>query len=85
MKDKLLIKVVVPVVELSFDIYLPINKKIGTIKRYLFDVVIEETEGYYKNSFDNLKMIDQETGKEYSNNSLLYESGIKNGSTIVLI
>ncbi len=85
MKDKLLIKVVVPIADLSYDTYLPINKKIGTIKKYLLNAIIEETEGYYNNSFDKVKLLDQETGKEYENDTFLYQSGIQNGSTIVLI
>ena len=85
MKNKLLIKVVVPSAELNFDVYVPINKKIGTIKKYLLDAIMERTNGNYSVTFDNTKVINQDTGLEYENNKFVYESDLKNGSTIVFI
>ncbi len=85
MKDKLLVNIVVPAVELNFDTYLPINKKMGTLKKILLNIIIDETDGYYKTSFEKAKLLDQITGQEFENNTYLYQSGIQNGSTIIFL
>ena len=83
MKDKILVKIVVPEVEFTFDVYLPINKKIGTIKKKLLDAFLDETDGQFNK--ETVKMLDQESGIEYANNSYLFETNIKNGSTIIFV
>ena len=85
MKNKIMVNIIVPVAELNFDIYLPVNKKVGTLKKYLLQTIIDETDGCYKGTLEHLKVIDQESGEEYSNDVYLNDSGIKNGSTIILI
>ena len=85
MKDKILVKVVVPEVEFTFDVYLPINKKIGTIKKKLLDAFIDETDGQFAKKAEKVKILDQVSGVEYENNSYLFETNIKNGSTIVFV
>lgn len=83
--SKLLITLSIPVIEMSFDVYVPINKKIGTIKKYLLKNLKEITEGELDISLERMRMIDKETGKEYDNNHYLKDSGIKNGSWIVVM
>ena len=82
---KILVTLNIPTIDMCFDVYLPINKKIGTLKKYLLDTIKELTEGNFNVELDHLKMIDQETGREYENNICLNDSGIKNGSQIIII
>jgi len=81
---KLLVTLNIPTIDSHFDVYLPINKKIGTIKKYLITTIKELTDGNFNIDLDKIKMIDQETGKEYENNTYLIDSGIKNGSQIII-
>lgn len=83
--SKLLITLSIPVIEMNFDVYLPINKKIGTLKKYLSNTITELTDGEFNFSFDKMKLIDKESGIEYTNDLYLKDSGIKNGSWIILI
>lgn len=83
--SKLLVTLSIPVIEMSFDVYLPINKKIGTLKKYLLNTIRELTEDNFNVELDKLKLIDQITGKEYENNVYLNDSEIKNGSKIIII
>ena len=41
MNNKILITINVPLLSKSYDIFIPINKKIGTIKKYCIDVINE--------------------------------------------
>ena len=46
--NKYLITVIVPIVEFEYDIYIPNNKKIGTIKT----LILESLSELSKNSFN---------------------------------
>ena len=82
---KILVTLNIPTITTYFDAYLPINKKIGTLKKYLLKAIKELTDTNFDIELSALKMIDQETGKEYENDVYLYDSGIKNGSHIIII
>lgn len=82
---KILVTLNVPSIEMCFDVYLPINKKIGTIKKYLINTIMEMSDGEFNVNIEKMKFIDQDTGKEYENQVYLKESGIKNGTQIMII
>ena len=84
MKNKYLITILIPDIEYEFDVYIPINKKVGTIKKYLYSSINELTNGTFKIK-DNVIFIDRDNGITYDNDKLIKDSGIKNGTKIVLI
>lgn len=85
MKNKLLISVMVPKLGANFDLYIPNNKLIGTIKeKILNDIINPEFNNYYSD-IKKVLFIDRETGEEYSNSLLVKNSNIKNGSRIVIL
>lgn len=86
MMNKYLIEVFVPEIQKSFDIYVPCNKKIGTIKKVILNSIRELSEGYYNKTINDVIFVDKDTSFEYTNNdSLVKESGIVNGTRIVII
>ena len=84
MKNKYLITILIPDIEYEFDVYIPSNKKVGTIKKYLYSSINELTNGTFKIK-DNVIFIDRDNGITYGNDKLIKDSGIKNGTKIVLI
>lgn len=84
MKNKYLITILIPDIEYEFDVYIPSNKKVGTIKKYLYSSINELTNGTFKIK-DNVLFIDRDNGITYDNDNLIKDSGIKNGTKIVLI
>lgn len=84
MKNKYLITILIPDIEYEFDVYIPSNKKVGTIKKYLYSSINELTNGTFKIK-DNVLFIDRDNGITYDNDKLIKDSGIKNGTKIVLI
>ncbi len=85
MLNKYLINVIVPIIELDFDVYIPNNKKVGTIKTHILSAIREESNNSFNKNINDIRIIDRDSGKEFDNNVLVKDSGIKNGSKIVII
>lgn len=84
MKNKVLVELIVPTIEASFDIYLPINKRIGNIITLLNKTVTEFSEGCYEGS-NTTSLYNRETSQKYDVNTLLYYTDIRNGTTLILL
>lgn len=83
--NKYLITVIVPVIELEYDLYIPNNKKIGTIKTLILQSLSELSNGSFNKKIEEVRMIDKDTGREYKNDMYVKDSNIKNGSKLVII
>ena len=84
MNNKILVLVYVPSFEASFEFYIPINKKIGTIKNSLKDFIEKEYGCSIKES-GVVSIIDKETGLILNEDIFVYDSIIRNGTKILLI
>ena len=84
MDNKVLIELYIPLIEKSYDLYIPINKKIGTVKKLIEEGLIELTDNAYKKSED-ANLFSKETGKIYNVNDTVRDTDLKNGSKIILI
>ena len=47
MKNKILIELEIPLIEKKYDLFIPINKKVGTIKRLIEQALMELTDNAY--------------------------------------
>lgn len=83
--NKYLITVIVPTIDYTFDIEVPNNRKIGTIKKILLSELTELSNGSYNLDFNDMRIVDRDSGTEYSNDMYIRDSKIINGSKIVLI
>lgn len=83
--NKFLITVIVPTIQMEYNIYIPNNKKIGTIKKYILESLYELSNNSFKGNLENTLFIDRDTGKIYENNILVKDSGIKNGVKIIVV
>ncbi len=83
--NKYLITVIVPVIELEYDLYIPNNKKIGTIKTLILQSLSELSNGSFNKKIEEVRMIDKVTGREYENDMYVKDSDIRNGSKLVII
>ncbi len=81
--NRLLISVEVPSIEKKFDLFIPINKKMGTIKKYVIKSIQELSDGLLQDKM--YFFFDIDTGTKYDNDVYVKDSGIKNGSRIILI
>ena len=78
MKNKVLVEVIVPEIEAVYDIYLPINKRIGNIIMLLNKTVSELTNGY-------TALYNKDTSVKYNPSSLVYDTDIRNGTSLILL
>ena len=84
MNNKILIELEIPLVEKKYDMFIPINKKVGTIKSLIENSLTELTDGaYYPRTDTNL--YSKETGDVYDVNKTVRDTDLKNGSRIILI
>ena len=84
MKNKILVELIVPEIDKKYDIYIPINKRVGNIIGLLNRAVKELSDGIY-NGTERTSIYDRVTGEKYSINSLVRDTNIRNGSILILI
>ena len=83
-KNKILIELYIPLIEKNYDLYIPINKKIGTLKKLIEEGLIDLTDHDYIIKEES-NFYSKETGEVYDVNKAVRETDLKNGSRIVLI
>lgn len=81
--NKLLISIEVPSIEQNYDLFIPINKKMGTIKKYVIKSIHELSGGILLEK--QYSFFDIDTGIKYQNNVYVRDSGIKNGARIIIV
>lgn len=81
MNNKVLVELILPELDRKFDVYLPINKKIGNIIILLNKAIHEIDNNHIKS---NNALYNRETGERYKIDTLLYATNIRNGTVLVL-
>lgn len=85
MNNKFLITVITPTLEMEFDVYIPNNKKTGIIKKNIIKSIIELSNTNFSGNERTCLFFDRDSGEKYDNNIYVKDSGIKNGSKIIVI
>ena len=80
--NKILIELYLPISEKKYDIFIPINKRVGTIKQ-LIEKSLSES-GDYKIT-DSSNLYSKDTGNIYDVQMLVKDTDLKNASKVVLI
>lgn len=83
-KNKILVELSIPIIEKNYDLYIPINKKVGTVKKLIEEGLLELTDNDYMIKKDS-NFYSKETGEIYDVNKTIRETDLKNGSRIILI
>ena len=82
--NKILIELEIPLIEKKYDLFIPINKKVGTIKKLIEEALIELTDKAYKIK-EETNLYRKETGAIYDVNQTVRDTDLKNGSRIILL
>lgn len=83
MKNKILVELIVPEIEEKYNVYLPINRKVGNVIVLLSKAVSELTNGVYAVS-TKTNLYDTSTGLAYDMDNIVLNTNIRNGSKVVL-
>lgn len=78
MNNKILVTVFVPLLDENYDLFIPVNKKVGTIKKVIIDSIKNLADKNYLLMLkSNCEVIDD--------NIYVKNSEIKNGSKLILL
>lgn len=84
MNNKILIELIVPVLEERYDVFIPVNRKIGNVTELCSKVVSDLSGGYFIIS-DEIKLYSGVDGSMYDINELVRKTDIRNGSRLILM
>ena len=83
--NKFLITIIVPNIEYECDLFIPNNKKVGTIKSSILESLKTLTNGVFNKTINDVKFIDKDLKEEYDNDKLIKDTKIKNGTKLIFM
>lgn len=83
-KNKILIELEIPLIEKKYDLFIPINKKVGTIKGLIENALKELIDNEYEIREDT-NLYSKDTGEIYDVNKTVRDTDLQNGSRIILL
>ena len=84
MNDKVNILLVVPEIGENYNLFLPINKKIGVIVQLLNKAINELTNGSFP-IIDSCRLYNADTMQKYDMDVILYNTDIRNSTRLILL
>lgn len=84
MEYKVLIKLLVPEIEDTYEAYIPINKTVAEVSQLLNQLVNNRSDGVYPIK-ESIHLYDRYTGTPYNMGMLVRDTNIRNGSELVFI
>lgn len=84
MRNKILIELNIPAVEKKYDIFVPVDSRLGDVLNLMNAVINELSEGKFIAARDSI-LCDAVTGDIFNINMLVGEIGLINGSQLMLI
>ena len=84
MKNKVLVRLIVPELDNSFDVFIPVNEIVWKIKKLLVKSVAD-LSGINLDINRKYTLINMSTGKIYTNNEIIINTEIRNVTELVLI
>ena len=83
--NKFLITIIVPEIEYECDLFIPNNKKVGTIKTSILESLKILTNNIYVKTINDVKFINKDTKEEYDNNKMIKDTNIKNDTKLIIL
>lgn len=84
MKNKVLIKLIVPELDDTFDLFVPVNEVIWKVKKLIVKSISDLT-GIELNQQAEHILLNKDTCKLYSNNEIIINTDIRNSTELILI
>ena len=84
MNTKVLVEVYVPDLDIKYNVFIPVSRKVSNVVIDLIKGISELTDGAYPIQ-NNHALMNSDTCEIYNNNLNIKEAGIKNGTKLLLI
>ena len=84
MKNKVLVEIIIPTIETKFDMYLPINKRVGNIITLLNKTIQEISDDCFIGN-NQTSLYNRDTNYKYHPNEIIYNTDIRNGTSLILL
>ena len=84
MQNKILIMLIVPEIDEQYNIFIPINRRIGSIINLLNSAINELTDGRFVIKEDRY-LYNRNNAYNYHINDIVRETDIRNGTQLVFI
>ncbi len=84
MNNKILVQILIPEIDEVYDLFIPINIRIGMVIKLLNESLVEVSNGLYVTK-RNRKLYNVDDANPYPFNKLVRETNIRNGSKIVFM
>lgn len=84
MDNKILVKLIIPEINDTFDVFLPVNEVVWKIKKMLIKC-IEDIANIYMDDKKEYQLIKKDNSKIYKNNELIINTDIRNATEIILV
>lgn len=84
MENKVLIKLIVPELDTTFDVFVPVNELIWKITKMLAKSVSDLSDTNFNNN-KNYVLINKINTKIYNSNEIVINTDIRNGTELILI
>ncbi len=82
--NKIFIKLYVPIIEESYDVWIPVNRKVYDVIYLLIKAVNEMSRGNYR-PLELPFLYDKLTTEKYNLELMIKDTEIRNGSELILI
>ena len=83
MNNKVLVKLIVPRLDVSYDIFIPVNETIFKIKKLLVKSLKDIS--FDDNNQKKYVLINKTNSRVYKNNEIVINTDIRNASELILI
>lgn len=84
MNNKILIKLIIPEFDLSYDLFIPVNEVVWKLKRLIMKS-IQDLSGVSINNIDEALFINKDNSRVYNNNEIVINTDIRNGTELILM
>ena len=84
MKNKVLIKLIVPELDETFDVFIPVNELVWKIKRIILKAIGDLSNANIDTNIEYI-LLNKDNSKIYNNNEIILDTDIRNSSELILI
>ena len=84
MNNRVLVTVFVPKLEMSYDIFIPIGRKVKSVIKLLSKAISDLSNGVFPENGGKV-LCNQKTGIKYDYELLIKETDIRNGTDLTLL